>query len=126
MVDRVVLEGGKYTLEFGTDEHGTWVFRALRYNEPWMDSLSCVQGSGMLLAMAYELLAYREFGCVGVCRMCHAPLVESGKSVTSSTQRVVGRIDRGNGLRVAPDSQGFLWCQECVDKFESQPPPGEE
>jgi len=50
----------KYTIEIGTKNFNDYIFRALRYDEPWIDNLSVVDGSNMILDMALEIQGLRR------------------------------------------------------------------
>jgi len=123
-LDHVEVMDGKYTVVFGVDNLGQqWWFYALRYHEAWLE-LVATPGSGMILAISHELLAYRN--AVGLCCQCHAPLFEKSTWI-SGTEKMVARRERADGLQhISHDANGYLWCQQCQDEFDRMQPPGEE
>jgi len=56
-MDRVDVD--KYSVIIGGD-NGKFIFKALRNGEKWIDNLSNVEGSNLILTMAYEIQALRE------------------------------------------------------------------
>ena len=58
-VDHIKIENGKYEIVIGSD-NGEFVFKALRNGEEWIPRLELVEGSNMIMSMAYELQDLRH------------------------------------------------------------------
>ena len=58
-VDHIKVEDGKYEIIIGSG-NGEFVFKALRYGEEWIPRLELVEGSNMIMMMAYELQDLRH------------------------------------------------------------------
>jgi hypothetical protein len=58
-MDKIDIDGGKYSIVIGND-NGKWIFKALRYDEEWIENLTATDGSNMIMAMAYEIQSLRN------------------------------------------------------------------
>ncbi|KWT65075.1 MULTISPECIES: hypothetical protein [unclassified Variovorax] len=56
-IDKITLEGGKYTVELGV-KNGRFSFTALRHGEPWRDMSS--DGDNLMLAMFQKIREQKE------------------------------------------------------------------
>ncbi len=59
MLDKIDVDNGKYSVIIGS-KNGKWTFKALRYNEEWIEDLTLFEGSNMIMAMAYEIQKLRS------------------------------------------------------------------
>lgn len=64
-IDTIHIDDGKYTVVIGSD-NGEWTFKALRYGEDWIEDLTYLDASNMIMSMAYEIQKLknelRDFG----------------------------------------------------------------
>jgi hypothetical protein len=94
---RVSTRDDKYTLIQDADGKTS----ALRYDEPWMDSLATVPGSHMTLAFAYEVEYLRA-------------QVEAMTDAMAAAQRLVDRQCLGNEGAIVADAFVRLYELEAA------------
>lgn len=58
-IDHIKIDDGKYEIIIGSG-NGQFIFKALRYGEEWISDVTNLEGSNMIMAMAYEIQRLRS------------------------------------------------------------------